>query len=158
MKYIENTLIKDEKIIFSPKVHKIVYARPLIFLSIFAILSLIGGFISSTTDGWIVSGVILSLVGVISFCSFIYDLLYYKFIEMAITNKRVVIRTGIMSTSSEELQWNKIESIEIRQGILGRILNYGDIYFSGTGASFVRFADVQNPWKVKSQAAEIFSN
>ena len=77
---------------------------------------------------------------------------------MAVTNKRVVAKTGIISIHSEELQWNKIESIEIRQGIMGRWLNYGYVYFSGTGISFVRFGDVQNPWQVKSKSAEILSD
>ena len=89
---------------------------------------------------------------------YLYDKLYYTRVEMAVTNKRVVAKTGIISIHSEELQWNKIESIEIRQGIMGRWLNYGDVYFSGTGISFVRFGDVQNPWQVKSKSAEILSD
>lgn len=147
MKYIESTLIKGEKIVLAPCIHWIVYSRCFIFFFILTIISLLGG--------WGLFGEILIVL--ITAVWFLYNKLYYSFVEMAVTNKRVVAKTGIISVHSEELQWNKIESIEIRQGILGRCLGYGDIYFSGTGTSFVRFGDVKDPLKVKAKAAEILS-
>ena len=61
-------------------------------------------------------------------------------IEMVCTNKRVVKRTGIINVTTEELHRERIESVEIRQSILGRIFNYGDILFSGIKEIFILFA------------------
>jgi len=157
MKYIDSTLIQGEKVILSPHIHKIVYIRPFFFFGILSLLFLLIGFADMRTDTWASLALFESLIFFISLIWWVYDKIYYAHIEMAVSNKRVVSKSGIISVHSEELQWNKIESIEIRQGILGRWLNYGDIYFSGTGTSFVRFGYVEDPWKVKSKAAEILS-
>jgi len=158
MKYIESTLIKNEEIILSPSLHRIVYVKPFIFGILLTFCCLIVGCIDASKDTWLGLAVIELLAILITGIWYLYDRLYYTRVEMAVTNKRVVAKTGIISVHSEELQWNRIESIEIRQGILGRCLNYGDVYFSGTGISFVRFGDIQNPWQVKSKSAEILSN
>lgn len=158
MKYIDATLIKGEKVVLTPRIHKIVYAKPFIFLGILSLIFLLAGFVDMNIDSWVSLAACELGVVLITAIWYLYDKLYYTRVEMAVTNKRVVAKTGIISVHSEELQWNKIEAIEIRQGILGRWLNYGDIYFSGTGTSFVRFGDVQDPWKVKSESAEILSN
>jgi uncharacterized membrane protein YdbT with pleckstrin-like domain len=70
-------------------------------------------------------------------------------IEMVCTNKRVVKRTGIVNVTTEELHRERIESVEIRQSILGRIFNYGDILFSGTGTSKVVFKFISQPRLMK---------
>ncbi len=70
-------------------------------------------------------------------------------IEMVCTNKRVVKRTGIINVTTEELHRERIESVEIRQSILGRIFNYGDILFSGTGTSKVVFNFINQPRLMK---------
>lgn len=70
-------------------------------------------------------------------------------IEMVCTNKRVVKRTGIINVTTEELNRERIESVEIRQSIFGRIFNYGDILFSGTGTSKVVFNFINQPRLMK---------
>ena len=47
--------------------------------------------------------------------------------EFAITNKRVIIKTGLISRKTFEMNHTKIESVNVDQGILGRILGYGTI-------------------------------
>ena len=69
--------------------------------------------------------------------------------EYAVTSKKVVLKTGFISRNTEELLLKKAETVEIKQGILGRILGYGDIKVTGTGVSFVLFKTVQNPMKAK---------
>ena len=155
MKYIDATLIQGEQIILKPELHKIVYLRPAIFFAVFSTLFVLFGLISG---GWMELAIFEALLIFVTSIWYLYVKIYFDRVEMAVTNKRVVAKTGIISVQSEELQWNKIESIEIRQGILGRWLSFGDIYFSGTGTSFVRFGCVKDPWKVKSKSAEILSN
>lgn len=70
-------------------------------------------------------------------------------IEMVCTNKRVVKRTGIVNVTTEELNRERIESVEMRQSIFGRIFNYGDIFFSGTGTSKLVFKFINQPRLMK---------
>jgi uncharacterized membrane protein YdbT with pleckstrin-like domain len=69
--------------------------------------------------------------------------------EYAVTSKRVILKTGFISRNTEELLLKKAETVEIKQGILGRILGYGDVKVTGTGVSFVLFKTVQNPMAAK---------
>ena len=157
VKYIESTLIEGEKVILSPEIHPIAYLKPVIRLTFYILIGLILGFGTGELEMWKAIGILLGVLGVFELCFLVYDYLYYPRVEMAVTNKRVVCKTGIIGVDSEELQWNRVESIEIRQNVLGRLLNYGDVNFSGTGVSFVRFDTVKNPRMVKAKAAEILS-
>lgn len=53
--------------------------------------------------------------------------------ELAITNKRVIAKFGLISRSTIEINLQKIESIQVRQGIFGRIFNFGSVVVSGAG-------------------------
>ena len=153
MRYIQSTLIKGEKIIVEPKVHPVFMWMPTIggSIALFVfLLLLIAGF----KVMWVC---IFNTVLFVPIWQ-LYNKFYIRSFDMAITNKRVVEKHGLLSVHSEELQWNQIESIEIHQGILGRIFNYGDVCFSGTGASSVRFESVIDPWKIKTQSAEILTD
>ena len=155
-KYIESTLIAGEKIILSPALHPIVYLKPVIRFGLYLLIGLVIG-LTGLKGAWEAVGILLAIFGAFELCCIAYNYLYYPRVEMAVTNKRVVHKTGIIGVDSEELQWNRIESIEIRQGIIGRLLNYGNVCFSGTGVSFVQFETVKNPRAVKAKAAEILS-
>lgn len=78
-------------------------------------------------------------------------LLKYLFTEYGLTNKRVITKTGIISRSTEEMKLSKVETVEIKQGILGRILGYGSVIVSGTGSSNVIISKVSNPIEVKKK-------
>lgn len=53
--------------------------------------------------------------------------------ELAITNKRVIAKFGLISRKTVEISLHKIESIQVDQGILGRIFNFGSIVVAGAG-------------------------
>ena len=88
----------------------------------------------------------------ILFCWLIFPLIKLIklfFIEYALTNKRVVTKAGIISRNTEEMRLVKVETVEVKQGIIGRIFGYGNVLVSGTGSSNVVFSDVDNPIEVK---------
>jgi uncharacterized membrane protein YdbT with pleckstrin-like domain len=65
--------------------------------------------------------------------------------EFAVTNRRVVIKVGLISRHTIELNLQKIEGIGVDQGILGRILGYGTIIVSGTGGTKEPFHRIADP-------------
>jgi len=85
----------------------------------------------------------------------LYTWLKNKSIDMAVTNYRVIYKIGFLNIRTEELEVRRIESVEVRQSFLGRLLNYGDILFSGTGTSKVTFYHVYDPWNIKKSIEEI---
>jgi uncharacterized membrane protein YdbT with pleckstrin-like domain len=79
----------------------------------------------------------------------LYEYLRVKHTELGLTNKRVISKTGIISRKSEEMKLGSIETVEIDQGVLGRILGYGNIKVSGRGLSDVVLEKVDDPMAVK---------
>ena len=64
--------------------------------------------------------------------------------ELAYTDKRIITKYGIISRNTDEIKIDAIESIDVRQGILGRIFNFGNLVISGRGGKLVVIADVKN--------------
>lgn len=92
---------------------------------------------------------VLWLLLVVTFPFAIYEYLRLRHTEQGVTNKRVVFKTGIISRRSEEMKLGSIETVEIDQGILGRILGYGNVKVTGRGTSDVLFRSVADPMAVK---------
>ncbi|TQV81308.1 PH domain-containing protein [Exilibacterium tricleocarpae] len=79
----------------------------------------------------------------------LYKWLALRGIEQAVTNKRVIRKTGIISRNSEEMKITSIETVEILQSIWGRIMGYGTVKVTGRGISDVVFPRIDNPMQVK---------
>ena len=107
---------------------------------------------------WVVRiPMVLWLLLVITFPLAIYEYLRVRHTELGVTNKRVISKTGIISRQSEEMKLTSIETVEIDQGVFGRILGYGNIHVSGRGISDVVLRSVKDPMAVK-RAIESISN
>jgi uncharacterized membrane protein YdbT with pleckstrin-like domain len=79
----------------------------------------------------------------------VYEWLRLRTMEHGVTNKRVIYKRGIVSRQTEEMKLGSIETVEIDQGIWGRILGFGDIRVTGKGISDVSFRRMDDPMEVK---------
>lgn len=73
----------------------------------------------------------------------------WKYTENGVTNKRVIHKHGIISRITDEIRLSAIESIEIKQSLLGRIFGYGNIIVAGRGNGIVVIKWIDNPMEVK---------
>ena len=81
----------------------------------------------------------------------LYEWLRLRAIEHGVTNKRVIFKQGIISRHTEEMKLGSIETVEIDQGVWGRIIGFGDIRVTGKGISDVTFRRIDDPMEVKRQ-------
>jgi uncharacterized membrane protein YdbT with pleckstrin-like domain len=79
----------------------------------------------------------------------IYEWLRLRTLEYGVTNKRVILKKGIIGRQTEEMKIGSIETVEIDQGVLGRMLGYGDVKVTGRGISDVVFKRIDDPMAVK---------
>jgi uncharacterized membrane protein YdbT with pleckstrin-like domain len=84
-------------------------------------------------------------------------LLKYCTTEFGVTNKRVVVKTGVFSIYTIEMNINKIETVHVNQELIGRILGYGSIEINGTGGSKEFFENVANPLEFRKIVQEMIS-
>lgn len=81
----------------------------------------------------------------------VYVMLKWNATEQAVTNKRVIVKTGIVSTKTDEMRLNAIEAIAINQSVAGRIFGYGVVTITGRGNGDVTLRWVQDPMAVKRE-------
>ena len=53
--------------------------------------------------------------------------------EIAITNRRIILKRGFIRRHTIEMNMDKVESVDVDQSLVGRLFNYGDITVRGTG-------------------------
>lgn len=147
MSYVKKTLTKDEKVDQLIKHHWWFLTETVICL----VVSTLAYFLTNNTVVYYLS---LGLTLIFSL-DFIYRLIVRVTTEQALTNKRVFIKWGLIIRNTDELINKKIETVSISQGIFGRLLNFGDIEFTGTGGIYIEFKFVPNPTVVKRNFEQV---
>lgn len=69
----------------------------------------------------------------------------YKSTELAVTTKRVIVKHGFIRRQTVEINLNKVESIQVDQGVLGRVFNFGTLVVAGTGTSHAPISGISEP-------------
>jgi uncharacterized membrane protein YdbT with pleckstrin-like domain len=61
--------------------------------------------------------------------------------ELAVTNRRVIAKFGLIARSTVEMNLAKIESVRVEQTVMGRLFGFGSIIVTGTGSTMdpIRF-------------------
>lgn len=75
----------------------------------------------------------------------LYAWLKIRSTEMGITSKRVIRKSGVIMRDTDEIRLNKVESVSVKQGFLGRIFGYGDVIISGSGGNDAVMKGVRDP-------------
>ncbi len=79
----------------------------------------------------------------------------YKCTELAITNKKIIAKFGFIHRATIELLLPKVESIQVKQSLFGRILNYGSIIVSGAGNPQAPVPGISDPIQFRRKFMEI---
>ena len=139
MSYVESNLIPGEKVLYKTGLHWVVLVVPIVVSTVvgvfFGLASLV--FI-------IIPAAVCVLLGY----------LRRKATEMAVTNKRVIIKTGLLRRRTFELLLSKVESISVDEGLLGRMLGYGTVIVRGTGGTPEPFSRVEHPLEFRRQVQQ----
>ena len=119
-KYVDSHLIKGEAVVYSAKLHWIIYLNPNAIVTLW-----IAPFIQQATS------------------------------EFAITTKRIIIKEGLIARRTLEMNLSKIETVNVDQSIMGRILDYGSITVIGTGGTREVFNNIASPMLFRKAFQEI---
>ncbi len=145
LEFIDENLMPEEAVIYCAKLHWIIYASSFILFAFAAFLLLLtiavhGSFfpmaLATATGGGVL---------------FLRDRLKSETFSFAVTDRRVLVKVGILRRQSLELVLQKIEGIHVDQGPMGRILGYGTITVIGTGGTKEPFKSIANPLEFRRQ-------
>lgn len=164
LSYVEKHLIAGETLQYQTKLHWIVMLGHAV---IAAVLILIGAALlitpwSSVNGGsaslapvlrW--AGAASTLIGAIFF---VVGLVRRGATVMALTNKRVIVKTGLASRRTIELLLSRIESIAVEEPAVGRMLGYGTVVIRGTGGTPEVFEKISHPLEFREQVQSQISS
>ncbi len=138
MSYINSNLIAGERVVYRTRLHWFVFLAPVLFILV--VLLPIAWLLAQgswQSFAWVplALGLLVLLPAVVKRQSS----------DFAVTNKRVMMKSGVLTTRSVELLLGKIEAIAVDQSVLGRLFGYGNIVVTGSGGTREAFSQIQGP-------------
>jgi uncharacterized membrane protein YdbT with pleckstrin-like domain len=158
--YIEGNVVPGETVIYQTRLHWIVmlghYIIGCLLFGLPGVLLLYYAFVQSGIESKTLhlmegGGAALLACGV---ATILMGIVRRNATEMAVTNRRVVIKLGLTSRKTIEMLLNKVESIEVSETSFGRMLGYGTIVVIGTGGTSEPFHKIARPLEFRSQVQQ----
>ena len=132
--YVDGNLMPQEIVIY--RAHTSVWSlMPMILLGILLLALVVGLFI--LIAAWI----------------------KYQTTEFAVTDRRVIAKTGLVSRRTVEMFLDKVESLNVEQSVPGRMFDYGTVTIRGTGATSEPFGSISSPLALRKhfmEAADLY--
>lgn len=128
--YVQGALIKGESIVYEARIS--LWTQWLILLAGLILLPAFG------------LGLIFWLIAYVR----------YKTTEFAVTNKRVIAKSGFVTRRTVEMSLAKVETVQVIQGLMGRIFNFGTLIVTGAGNPQDPIDGVHNPMEFRRMVME----
>ena len=147
MSYVDDNLLPGERVVYRARLHPIIYTWAILLAIVGAVAAVFGmlseGLIWISWAGAAILFVAAVLFGV--------GLIKSSSSEFAVTNRRVVIKVGVIRRHTVELLLQQVEGIGVDQTVVGRMLNLGSIVVIGTGGTKEQFTNIANPLEFRHQ-------
>jgi uncharacterized membrane protein YdbT with pleckstrin-like domain len=166
MSYVRKSLVPGETLLYETRHHWLVLLGPLILSCVCTALAVVllaesiqakdgKGFAAGVSETGIHSmqlgGVLLLVVAIAVFA---YGVAKRNATEMAVTNKRVLIKTGMTSRRTLDLMLSRVESIGVEETFAGRMFGFGSVVVRGTGGTPESFVMIAHPQEFRRYVQE----
>jgi uncharacterized membrane protein YdbT with pleckstrin-like domain len=166
MSYVEKSLVPGETLLYQTRHHWMVLLGPLLISALFAALGvgclaelvaakegkgMLVGVSENSVHATEFAGVLLVVVAIAVFA---FGLAKRNATEMAVTNKRVLIKTGMGSRRTLDLMLSRVESIGVEESFWGRMLGFGSVIVRGTGGTPESFVMISHPQEFRRNVQE----
>jgi hypothetical protein len=101
---------------------------------------------------------VASLIAVVGLALLIREWFGWWTTEIAVTNLRVIYKTGLVKRTTNEMNMDKVESVKVEQSVLGRLLDYGKVSITGTGAGLEALDGVAQPIELRNSITGVSHN
>ena len=159
MSYVDAHLLPGERVVYRARLHWIAF-RWSIFLVILAIVVAVAGQLVSSVpqnDAWKLW--IPAVLAALALVFAIGPWIKLSTSEFAVTDKRVLVKVGLVKRDSLETLLSKVEAIGVDQTLLGRMLGFGTITIVGTGGTRETFERIAAPLEFRRQVqAQVVAN
>jgi uncharacterized membrane protein YdbT with pleckstrin-like domain len=145
MRYVRRVLQPGETIVYSTKLHWRVYIQAILLVIACIIIT---GAAVATNDNQGISlafGIAAVIFALLALSAGLRAFIRRATTELAVTDHRVIYKSGLLSRHTIEMNRDKVESVDVDQSLLGRILGYGTVVVRGTGGSLEPIRNISDP-------------
>jgi len=166
MGHVDRNLVPGETLLYRTRHHWLVLLGPVFagfLLVVPGIALLVEATATHDSAGLVVGSATVSpqtmaITGAVllaaAILTFIYGVAKRNATEMAVTNRRVLIKTGIASRRTLDLMLSRVGSIGVEESALGRMLGYGSVIVRGTGGAPESFLMIAHPQEFRRAVQE----
>ena len=148
MTYVHSVLQPGETVKMIGRFHWVIFVRAvLVAIAGALILAFSSKAGQRMTDILVITGWVVVGVGALMFMR---AWMKRSMTELSVTNHRVIFKRGFIWRHTVEMNMDKVETVDVDQSILGRILGYGTIRILGTGQGIEGLSKVGSPIELRS--------
>ena len=151
MSYVDDHLLPGERVVYRARLHWIAFRWSILLIALAIVAGIAGQLVSTdpSADVWKlwIPAVLAALAVVFALGPWIKR----ASSEFAVTDKRVLVKVGLVQRDSLETLLSKIEAIGVDQTLLGRMLGFGTITIVGTGGTRETFDRIASPLEFRRQ-------
>lgn len=148
-RYIEDILQPGEKLLYSTTVHWIVYLPGLVAWIVALVMLGVGYTTENSTLK--VLAMACALVLLVYGLVMVVRAWFRRWTtEFDVTDRRIVHKTGFIERRTVEMNMDKVESVDVNQSILGRLLDYGEVVVRGVGESWEPIFTIGSPLEFRN--------
>jgi uncharacterized membrane protein YdbT with pleckstrin-like domain len=147
MSYVDTILEPDETVVYRTRPSWTLYT-PAFLLALCVLIVL--GVEWNYTGVEAVSLTIATIFALLALASFLRAWFRRMTTEIAVTDRRIILKRGFIRRHTVEMNMQKVESVDVDQTLVGRIFNYGDVTVRGTGSTFETLRMIDAPIKLRT--------
>lgn len=151
MKYVQRVLQPGETVVHQAHLHWLIFLRAIGFL-VLALAFLIGETIYHPSEPVIATALIIiaCFFALMAAEAALRAWIRRITTEFAITDRRVIYKTGLFSRHTIEMNRGKVESVDVQQPFTGRLFGYGTVILRGTGSTHEPIYHIADPLTFRS--------
>ena len=147
MSYVETVLQPEEHVVYVTRLHWFVYLGAIWLLILAGAALAAAGALGNAADQslQLAALVIAAAFAALAVIAWLRGALRRRTTELAVTDRRVIFKRGLVRRHTIEMNLSKVESVDVDQSIAGRIFGYGTVTIRGTGGGLEPLSNISQP-------------
>jgi uncharacterized membrane protein YdbT with pleckstrin-like domain len=145
MTYYTKVLQPDETVRALGRVHWLIFWPSVFWLLVAVAIACVGAFVAVEDPQRQYCFYAAAAIAFVAFVMMLAEWMRRRSTEIVVTDRRVILKRGLMSRYTAEMAVGKIETVDVIQSIWGRMLGYGTVVIRGVGAGIEPLRNVEAP-------------
>jgi uncharacterized membrane protein YdbT with pleckstrin-like domain len=150
MRYVTRVLQPGEKVVYSTTLHWFVYLWALLLLTVCVALAIAAASLPDSPNISLALWIAAAIFALLALSSATRAFVRRATTELAVTDQRVIYKTGLLARHTLEMNRARVESVVVDQTVFGRIFGYGTVIVRGVGSALEPIRNINDPLTFRS--------